>query len=176
MLQVVEIFRSLQGEGLLIGAPSVFVRLEGCNLSCVWCDTKYARDGSAQITGYPPIMLFNVIKRYRTSRVVVTGGEPMAHKNLHSLTTFLRILYQEHHPNYHTTIETNGTIEPTIDMITLVQLWSISPKPPSAWGGKEPLPLVGLRKLCQIPSGKQVKIVYGIRRPEVEVQGALARP
>lgn len=159
MLQVVEIFKSIQGEGLLTGVPSVFIRLEGCNLSCEWCDTKYARDGTALVTQESPMTLWEIVKSYRVNHIVITGGEPMAHKDLHGLCSFLRLVYQQHNPTYHVTVETNGTIEPPIRIIVLVQLWSISPKPPSAWGEKEPLPLAGLKKLCAIPSGKQVKIV-----------------
>ena len=45
-MKVIEIFTSLQGEGVLMGTPTTFVRFEGCNLDCQWCDTKYAREGS----------------------------------------------------------------------------------------------------------------------------------
>ncbi len=164
MLKVVEVFKSIQGEGLMIGVPSVFVRLAGCNLHCEWCDTKYARDGSVPITEYSPLQLWQAIRPYRTRSIVITGGEPMAQEDMNALCRFLTILQQEHHPRYQVTLETNGTIAPTILMMTLVDLWSVSPKPPSAWGGLEPLPLAGLRKLCDIPSGKQVKIVIADSR------------
>ena len=49
-MKVKEIFRSLQGEGVLIGTPTTFVRTVGCNLDCHWCDTKYAREGGEDMS------------------------------------------------------------------------------------------------------------------------------
>ncbi len=159
MLPVVEIFQSLQGEGVLIGVPSVFVRLQGCNLHCEWCDTIYARDGSAEVTERTPKGIFAEIKKLRTNYVVITGGEPLIHVNNSGFVMLLRELFRAHNPTYHVTIETNGTIEPPMKLFPLVQLWSVSPKPPSAWKGSDPLPLDGLTKLCRIPSNRQIKIV-----------------
>ena len=74
MLRVNEIFHSIQGESSFAGLPCVFVRLTGCNLRCVWCDTAYAfHDGR-------PMSVDEVVaavERYRCPLVEVTGGEPL---------------------------------------------------------------------------------------------------
>jgi len=74
MLAVNEIFHSIQGESSFAGLPCVFVRLSGCNLRCVWCDTAYAFDG-----GFP-MEIAEVLRRvaaYDCRLVEITGGEPM---------------------------------------------------------------------------------------------------
>src|SRR2546423_1101044 len=75
-LRIAEIFASIQGEGIWVGQPSVFVRVSGCNLRCTWCDTPYA---SWQPEG--PILkldeILEQVERFRASHVVLTGGEPM---------------------------------------------------------------------------------------------------
>src|ERR1700684_2207140 len=75
-LRVSEIFYSIQGEGILAGVPSVFVRLSGCNLRCVWCDTPYTSwnpEGRELMLG----TLLAEVRRHWATHVVVTGGEPM---------------------------------------------------------------------------------------------------
>ena len=81
-LRVTEIFHSVQGESTWAGLPCTFVRLTGCPLRCVWCDTAYAFHGGERMT------LDSIVERaraWRTSRgttlVEVTGGEPLAHPN-----------------------------------------------------------------------------------------------
>lgn len=101
-----EIFHSLQGEGLLIGVPSVFIRTSGCNLRCRWCDTPYASwkpEGEQQSVS----TIMEKIATYECRHVVLTGGEPMVAPELPALATLLR------REGYHITIETAGTVMPS---------------------------------------------------------------
>ncbi|MBX9578207.1 MAG: 7-carboxy-7-deazaguanine synthase QueE [Chthoniobacterales bacterium] len=100
-----EIFHSLQGEGLMIGVPSVFIRTSGCNLRCSWCDTPYASwkpEGTEQSVE----AIMEKITSYECRHVVLTGGEPMVAPELPVLATLLR------REGYHITIETAGTVMP----------------------------------------------------------------
>lgn len=81
-LKIYEIFHSLQGESTLSGLPTVFVRLTGCPLRCVWCDTEYAF-GGGQWMHYDDIMA--EVAKHQTPYVCVTGGEPLAQKRVHGL-------------------------------------------------------------------------------------------
>jgi 7-carboxy-7-deazaguanine synthase len=81
-LRVTEIFHSVQGESTWAGLPCTFVRITGCPLRCVWCDTAYAFHGGERMT------LEEILDRARelraargTELVEVTGGEPLAHPN-----------------------------------------------------------------------------------------------
>ncbi len=85
-LKVFEIFHSLQGESNLSGLPTVFVRLTGCPLRCVWCDTEYAFFGG-QWRHFDEIIA--AIKQHNTPYVCVTGGEPLAQKRVHGLLELL---------------------------------------------------------------------------------------
>ncbi|MBE2258616.1 MAG: 7-carboxy-7-deazaguanine synthase QueE [Candidatus Accumulibacter sp.] len=74
-LKVSEIFLSLQGESSRVGLPTVFVRLTGCPLRCVWCDTAYAFSGG-ETMALPEIV--DEVARHGVHHVCVTGGEPLA--------------------------------------------------------------------------------------------------
>ena len=113
-----EIFYSLQGEGLLIGMPSVFVRTSGCNLRCGWCDTPYASwkpEGEELSVGE----ILERIAFYQCHHVVLTGGEPMIARGIIDLARELRAR------GHHITIETAGTILP---QDIACDLASLSPK------------------------------------------------
>jgi 7-carboxy-7-deazaguanine synthase len=76
-LRITEIFYSLQGETRTMGLPTVFVRLTGCPLRCVYCDTEYAFTGG-QYQSLDSIMA--QVAAYEPKYVTVTGGEPLAQK------------------------------------------------------------------------------------------------
>ncbi|MEN8374243.1 MAG: radical SAM protein [Gemmatimonadota bacterium] len=86
LLRVTEIFHSIQGEGTWAGLPCTFIRLTGCPLRCVWCDTEYAFHGGERMT------LRAIVERARsigTPLVEVTGGEPLVHPGAFRLCTLL---------------------------------------------------------------------------------------
>jgi 7-carboxy-7-deazaguanine synthase len=116
-LKISEIFYSIQGEGVLAGTPSVFVRSSGCNLRCAWCDTPYA---SWQPEGEELALeeILARVARYRAHYVVVTGGEPMIAPEIVPLTEALRQM------RLHVTVETAGTVFEAVDC----HLISLSPK------------------------------------------------
>ncbi len=113
-----EVFYSLQGEGMLAGMPSLFIRLAGCPLRCRWCDTSYAWPENAG-TEMAARQLQQFAQDYPTWHMVFTGGEPMVHPDFPKfLTTFAE-------PQMHITIETSG-IKFIPDLPC--DLMSISPK------------------------------------------------
>jgi 7-carboxy-7-deazaguanine synthase len=117
-MRIAEIFHSIQGEGLLAGVPSIFIRTSGCNLRCHWCDTPYA---SWKPEG-PEISIEEILKKlkeWNCDHVVLTGGEPMIAPDLPELATALK------KQKKHITIETAGTILPNSIPCDLA---SISPK------------------------------------------------
>ncbi|HEY1240576.1 MAG TPA: 7-carboxy-7-deazaguanine synthase QueE [Bryobacteraceae bacterium] len=116
-MKIAELFYSLQGEGSLVGVPSVFVRTSGCNLRCAWCDTPYT---SWQPEGAELSLdrIVDEVKAHPARHVVVTGGEPMIAPEIIPLTERLRRL------GLHITIETAGTVFQPV----ACDLMSISPK------------------------------------------------
>jgi 7-carboxy-7-deazaguanine synthase len=81
-LRISEIFFSLQGEASRVGLPTVFVRLTGCPLRCVYCDTDYAFQGGEWLS---VAAIIAQVRTYPTRHVTVTGGEPLAQKACHEL-------------------------------------------------------------------------------------------
>src|SRR5713226_7503377 len=88
-LRVSEVFASVQGEGVSVGTPSVFVRLQGCSVGCVWCDTKYSWAASG---GYETTLdaLVAQIASLNVENVVITGGEPLEHPAFASIVSALK--------------------------------------------------------------------------------------
>ncbi|MBI2400073.1 MAG: radical SAM protein [Deltaproteobacteria bacterium] len=100
---VYEIFKSIQGESTYAGLPCVFVRLAGCNLSCSWCDTPYARvpDEATELT------VAEVIEKvggYNCPIVEITGGEPL----LQEEASLLAVAFADR--GYRVLVETNGSV------------------------------------------------------------------
>jgi 7-carboxy-7-deazaguanine synthase len=101
-LLVNEIFHSIQGESRHAGRPCVFVRLTGCNLRCVWCDTPYAfEEGDELEVG----TVAERVASYATPYVLVTGGEPLAQGGVHDL--FAELLERGHE----VAVETGGSLD-----------------------------------------------------------------
>lgn len=112
-LKIFEIFYSLQGESSRMGWPTIFIRLSGCPMRCHYCDTAYAFQGGSMMD-IEDIM--TSIKKYNTRYVTVTGGEPLAQKEVHNL---LKTLADS---NYEVSIETGGglsikEVDPRIKII-----------------------------------------------------------
>lgn len=85
-LRITEIFHSVQGESTWAGAPCTFVRVTGCPLRCVWCDTAYAFEGGERMT---LDAIQDRVRAIGTPLVEVTGGEPLAHPNAFILVEML---------------------------------------------------------------------------------------
>lgn len=101
-LKIHEIFYSLQGETTRVGLPTVFVRLTGCPMRCVYCDTAYAFSGGSNMEISD---ILTKVAEFGTKYVTVTGGEPLAQKNCHVLLKALCDI------GYSVSLETGGAID-----------------------------------------------------------------
>ena len=120
-MRIAEIYASLQGEGLLAGTPSGFVRTSGCNLRCRWCDTPFT---SWEPTGeeLSTTDVLTQLVSFGHRHVVVTGGEPLLFPEVADLCATLR------RDGFHVTVETAGTVLPAAPADSIADLMSISPK------------------------------------------------
>lgn len=173
-LRISEIFASVQGEGIWVGVPSVFVRTSGCNLRCTWCDTPYA---SWNPEG--PVMelrdILAEVERHQIDHVVLTGGEPMLFDPIEDLAANLKEL------GHTITIETAGTIHRFIPC----DLMSISPKlanstPPqdSGWQERHETTRLDREPLKQLLQNYNCQLKFVVN-PDVpgdieEIEGLLA--
>jgi organic radical activating enzyme len=114
-LKVSEIFYSIQGEGHNTGLAMVFVRLAGCNLSCSFCDTRYAQESAIDM---PEQDIVQKVKAYGAQWVCITGGEPF----LQDISLLTNLLAQA---GFKVHIETNGTLFYPVSFDWLV----VGPKP-----------------------------------------------
>jgi 7-carboxy-7-deazaguanine synthase len=101
-LKISEIYLSLQGESTYAGLPCVFVRLSGCSLRCVWCDTAYANEGCEEMSRD---QILEKVGSYGARLVEVTGGEPLEQDGVYGLMEGL--LAKE----YRVLLETNGAMD-----------------------------------------------------------------
>lgn len=135
--KVNELFQTIQGEGVFTGVPAIFVRLQGCDVGCAWCDTQHTwevdpdkktdltlltnkSNESSRWASVSAVEIANEIKRlgYSANLVVITGGEPCMF-DLRELTQLL------HELGFKTQLETSGTYPVLVDTETWVTL---SPK------------------------------------------------
>ncbi len=113
-----EIFYSIQGEGQLIGTPSVFFRTSYCNLRCVWCDTPYT-SWTPEDRDISVASAISAITQYGCKHVVITGGEPFI-----QTAELLALCLELDKRRYHITVETNATVFSAVS----AHLISMSPK------------------------------------------------
>lgn len=131
-LKVSEIFFSLNGEGFLIGAPTVFVRLSGCNLSCEWCDTRYAWEKGIEKTPKEITEAVTENDNGYCTWVLLTGGEPLL-QDIDELVFMLR------DTGYKICVETNGSLYK--DILRECDFISADIKPPSSQNPTSNIPV-----------------------------------
>lgn len=179
MLPIAETFTSIQGEGMLVGTPSWFVRVSGCNLRCAWCDTPYASWKPEGDTRTIDELVEEGIAS-PASHGVVTGGEPMIFEPVAELTSRLR------GAGMHVTIETAGTVFRDV----ACDLMSISPKLANSTPHADPrdpsgalarrhetarLHLEALQRLIDAHASRQLKFVACDEADLAEIEVLLDR-
>jgi len=136
------IWATIQGEGKLIGTPSVFLRVAGCNLRCTWCDTPHSLPDYDPAKGFLPVITnkaenltvrevadrIEILTNYSLDHVVITGGEPTLH--IPELKALGELLGRD----VHVTVESNCTLPP-LGLAWHTDLASLSPKV-FHWRGK----------------------------------------
>ena len=106
MFNIVEKFLSIDGEGPSSGELATFVRFQGCNLRCSWCDTTYSWDKESTSEVLDVNEIYNYIKENGATNVTLTGGEPLLQENIDELLVTLNL-----DDNLKIHIETNGSID-----------------------------------------------------------------
>lgn len=129
-IPVLEIFGpTIQGEGMVIGQKTMFIRTAGCDYSCSWCDSAFTWDGSAkqQVRQMAPEEIWNELVEIggeNFSHVTISGGNPVLLKNIQFLLTVLK------ENGIRTAIETQGS--KWQEWLLQIEEVTISPKPPSS--------------------------------------------
>lgn len=159
-MRIAEIFHSIQGEGSLVGMPSVFVRTSGCNLRCSWCDTPYT-SWQAEGDDWTVERILAAVEAYPARHVVVTGGEPMIAPQMVELTRGLR------QRGRHITMETAGTVFAAVEC----DLMSISPKlanstPEGEWAERHERLRIQPDVLRRLMAAYEYQLKFVIARPD----------
>ena len=159
-MKIAELFYSLQGEGALVGVPSVFIRTSGCNLRCAWCDTPYT-SWQPEGADFEIEQILDEVKAHPARHVVVTGGEPMILPDVAPLTERLRAL------GLHITIETAGTVFRPV----ACDLMSISPKlsnstPSAPWAAQHDRLRIQPHTLLKLMGRYEYQLKFVIAKPD----------
>ncbi|AUD13595.1 MULTISPECIES: 7-carboxy-7-deazaguanine synthase QueE [unclassified Planococcus (in: firmicutes)] len=127
-IPVMEVFGpTIQGEGMVMGQKTMFVRTAGCDYSCSWCDSKFTWDGtgkSVMLTAEEIAEQLEELGKDAFSHVTISGGNPALHKGIAELVA----LCQEN--GWRTAVETQGSIWQ--DWLSEIDEVTVSPKPPSS--------------------------------------------
>ncbi len=192
-----EIFRSIQGEGPALGRPRTFVRLSGCNLHCVWCDTAYTWnwvgtpfahesgkkfEPSAEMIKLGAAETADRIRALPSEGVVITGGEPLLQTD--ALVEMIDAL-REHDHQHLVEIETNGSIVPSDALIDRIDYFVVSPKLAHSGNDAElALKPDALRRYAQLPgaflkfvakdvrdieTAAEIADLYGVPAPRIYI-------
>jgi len=173
-MKLSELFYSIQGEGKLVGVPSVFVRASGCNLRCVWCDTPYT-SWNPEGEETPVETIVERVLAYNCSHVVLTGGEPVIMPDILQLCESLK-RHQKH-----ITLESAATVYKPLP----IDLASLSPKlanstPWQREGGrfavlheKNRINLTTIQSFIDTSPDVQLKFVVSDEKDLAEIDGLL---
>lgn len=101
-MKVIEIFDSIDGEGIFTGCLATFIRLSGCNMRCRYCDTEYSFTGGEEMSVDD---ILKAVKDIGNKHITITGGEPLIHKDIAELINVLC------DAGYIVNIETNGSVD-----------------------------------------------------------------
>lgn len=177
-----EIFRSFQGEGRSLGRVRTFIRLSGCNLHCVWCDTAYTwnwvgseftheRDEPGRPHKFSPAAEMSKVSVEDTAAlvhalsesegIVLTGGEPLMQSE--ALIALIDRLKRDR-PKLKIEVETNGTIAPSAELASRVDLFMVSPK--LAHSGNDAALALRPEKLAAFAALPQAYFKFVARTPE----------
>jgi 7-carboxy-7-deazaguanine synthase len=149
-VHIIEIYKSVQGESSFAGLPCIFVRLAGCNLRCVWCDSEYTFSGGRKMTDDE--IFAAVVKLAPVKLVEITGGEPMLQER--ALVPFMQRLLDN---GYQVLIETSGE-RPLANVPKAVHKIVDVKCPASGEGGS-----FNLENLNELTSRDEVKFVVADR-------------
>lgn len=148
-LRICEIFHSLQGESSRAGMRCAFVRLAGCNLRCLWCDTAYSHaEGDREL---PLPLILEAVRPYRPPLVELTGGEPLAQPATPELAAMLL------REGYEVLVETNGSLDISVLPAAAVRIMDLK-TPSSGVSRANRLP-----NLAHLRRGDEVKFVIADR-------------
>ena len=130
-LAIAEMFSdTLQGEGVSSGMVSTFMRLQGCTLECVWCDTlevwRYGNEYTFQEI-FDKFESVDLINKFRNGQsLILTGGSPL--KQQDALLKFIYAFIEKYHFKPHIQIENEGVLMPNENLVDFIDIWNNSPK------------------------------------------------
>src|SRR5437016_9766831 len=159
-LKIAELFYSIQGEGALVGVPSVFIRTSGCNLRCSWCDTPYT-SWRPEGTDLTLDQITDEVRAHPARHVVVTGGEPMIAPEIVPLTQRL------HDAGLHITIETAATVFQPVacDLMSISPTLANSTPGDAAWSERHERLRIQPGVLSELMARYDYQLKFVVERP-----------